>query len=80
MDLKHLIEQCEENPVLSRHHHWKGQEQSDFDSLHVHGRRLYDNLRTQFDLSHTQAFVLAVQHHGFNKTYLRTILEGVTNA
>ena len=53
-----------ENPVRSRHHQWAEHQQREYNSMSNKGRRLYDNLRTQFDWSHNEAYVAAVNTFG----------------
>lgn len=64
-----MIEQAETHPVGSRHHEWTGTEQAEYDSLHHRGRTLYDNLRTQYDASHADAYAAALAAHGHSKAW-----------
>lgn len=59
-----MLAQAELSPVLSRSHDWADGEQAEYDSLRHRGRSLYDNLRTQFDVSHADAFKAASAYHG----------------
>lgn len=69
MSLAEMIAQCEENPILSRPHEWLAGEQADYDSLKSRGRTLYDNLRTQFDVGHADAYTVAGEQHGARATF-----------
>lgn len=59
-----MIEDCLENPVLSRAHEWAGSQKADYTSLKVKGRILYDNLRTKHNLDHYEAYDLAKMMYG----------------
>lgn len=63
-----MIFECERNSVVSREHVWEKGERSDYNVLHWRGRTLYDNLRTKFDVSHSEAFQVAVDLYGYNKS------------
>lgn len=65
-----MVAQAEANPVRSRAHDWEPGEQAEYDSLHHRGRSLYDNLRTQFDASHGDAYAAALDAHGHSKWWL----------
>ena len=58
---------AEEQPVQSREHVWHEDEQAQYDSLKALGRTLYDNLRTQFDWSHDDAYEAALDRFGENE-------------
>jgi hypothetical protein len=59
-----MIQHCIDNPVKSRHHEWIANQQDAYDALNAKGRTLYDNLRTQFDVSHGEAFAVAMEYFG----------------
>ena len=64
-----MIAQCELSPVPSRSHDWRGKYQRQaYDILNANGRTLYDNLRTQFGVAHSEAFQTALERHGLCKT------------
>lgn len=63
---KMLIE-CQRHPVLSRIHEWEGDQKAEYDSLDHNGRRLYDNLRTKFDVPHDEAFSAARSIYGLKR-------------
>ncbi len=60
-----MIAQAITRPVRSRHHNFQGIQQSAYDVLNHNGRRLYDNLRTQFEVTHADAFQAAFDRFGF---------------
>lgn len=65
-----MVERATLNPVPSRNHEWRAGQQQAYDVLSARGRTLYDNLRTQFDVPHSEAFTAAFERHGFKKHIL----------
>jgi hypothetical protein len=65
-----MIQQCIMNPVKSRKHEWRPgyKDHAAYDVLKALGRDLYDQLRTQFDVSHGEAFEAAYERYGLCKT------------
>lgn len=66
-NLNETIERLENDPVLSNHHHFTPQENDDYDLLAGRGRSLYDNLRTQENFSHEDAWEAASNKYGLKK-------------
>lgn len=64
LSLVEIVEDCEANPVRSREHLWEAGQQAQYNSLAARGRTLYDNLRTKYDVSHGDAFAVALEFHG----------------
>lgn len=58
------IEWCIEHPVRSRTHVWEAGQQAEYNLLKAQGRRLYDNLRTQYNWEHEMAVEAAVREFG----------------
>lgn len=56
-----------ENQVQSVHHNFTGKQQTAYDCLCARGRTLYDQLRTQYGVSHGDAFGAALTRHGLSK-------------
>lgn len=64
-----MIADCIENPVRSMRHDWSyADRHTAYDSLAANGRRLYDNLRTKYDVPHGEAFDAALNRFGLSKT------------
>lgn len=59
-----IVDACLNDPVRSRDHNFTPEEKADYDSLNAKGRLLYDNLRTQYDIVHSQAYAWAVELYG----------------
>jgi hypothetical protein len=45
-------------------HQWEDRQQAEYDLLEAAGRRLYDALRTAFEISHYPAWVAAMETYG----------------
>lgn len=65
-----MIQDCLINPVRSRKHVWRPgyKDHAAYDVLPAKGRRLYDNLRTKYDVPHGEAFKVAFDTYGLCKT------------
>lgn len=65
-----MIIECESNPMPSKSHAWRPgyKDQAAYDVLPAKGRTLYDNLRTQFDVPHGDAFGAALDRYGLCET------------
>jgi hypothetical protein len=59
------VESSINHPVKSKAHVWESpEEQSQYNGLVSYGRRLYDNLRTQFGKTHDAAYAAALAKFG----------------
>jgi hypothetical protein len=55
---------------MDKDHHFTGNQQAEYDSLHHNGRRAYDKYRWYDKDSHEDAYAQALELYGHNKPYL----------
>lgn len=64
------MQHADQYPVRSRDHGFSEEDRAEYNSMPSVGRRLYDNLRTQFGKSHAAAFTAVFDIYGTHEEWL----------